>query len=339
MKNSCISYPERESLIIIRKSQVEFCNGNVCAAALMSFFEYWHNIKLDMSPKNAQMNNVALTNGQPACHDESLYQFHTMDELSTGIMGIYKRDAITSARKLLKELGIISEHRNPSDRYKFDNTIYYLFHPEIFIQWLSTRYNVKPSYQYTENLQQSSENRLQSTEKRRPESEKRGTITETTTEISIETTTDIKTRAKAQSQPKNNPLDILLKAGVNEELAIEFIQLRKNKRALITHTVINGIAKEAEKAGITLSEAIAYCIIKNWQSFNAAWYQQANTNSAMTFKERDEERERDRRRKLSEAASSMDFGEGLDDNGYPIPGYDKFAIPGECFVYDDSTPF
>jgi hypothetical protein len=247
-----------------------------------------------------------------------------MEELSNGIMGIYKRDAITAARKLLKELGIITEHRNPSDRYKFDNTIYYLFHPDVFMEWLYVRYNVFASYPLPKNLQQSSENRQQSSENRR-------TITETTTK----TTTEI----KEKNIKKENPLHLLLDAGINEELAGEFIQLRKIKKALVTKTVINGISQEAQKAGLTLSEAIAYCIIKNWQSFNAVWYKQANTNSAMTFKERDDERERDRRRKLNAEASSMDFGEGLDDNGFPLPGYDKFAIPGECFVYDDSTPF
>jgi hypothetical protein len=89
MRNSCITYPERESLIVIRQSQVEFCEGNFCAAALMSFLEYWHNIKLDMAPKNAFMNKVSVNHGEVAVHDESLLQFHSMQELSEGMMGLY----------------------------------------------------------------------------------------------------------------------------------------------------------------------------------------------------------------------------------------------------------
>ena len=268
MKNSCISYPEREPMVIIRKSQVEFCNGNLCAASLMSSFEYWHNIKLDMSPKNAQMNNIALTNGQTACHDESLYQFHTMEELSAGIMGLYKRDTIIKARKILKELNILTEHRNPSDRYKFDNTVYYLFNPQVFMDWLFTRYNVKTVYRQSENIRPESEIR-------RPTSENRQTITETTTE----TTTEI---IKEKNIKKENPLNLLLNSGLSEDLAIEFIQLRKSKKALITQTVINGISKEAKKANITLSEAISHCIIRNWQSFKAEWI--ASTQESQKIK-------------------------------------------------------
>jgi len=151
VKNSCITYPERDPLVVIRKSQVEFCDGNVCAAALLSFFEYWHNIKLEMAPKSAALNVIAMTHGEEGCHDDSLYQFHKMDELSKGVMGLYGREAIKTARALLKEKGVITEHRNPTQRYTFDNTVYFLFHPEIVCEWLNIRYNQNPSYRHTEN--------------------------------------------------------------------------------------------------------------------------------------------------------------------------------------------
>jgi hypothetical protein len=138
MKTSCIAHPY-EPLIIIRKSQVEFCDGNACAAALMSFFEYWHNIKVEMAPKNAFMNDIAEEHGEPRCHDTSLYQFHNMTELSNGIIGLYGISSIKTARKLLVEKKIISEHKNPSGRYGFDHTIYYLFHPETYSKWLNGR--------------------------------------------------------------------------------------------------------------------------------------------------------------------------------------------------------
>jgi hypothetical protein len=151
MKTSCISWPKNKKIMVIREDQVEICGGNICAAALLSFFEYWHNIRMEMVSKSTFLNEVAVEHGEEGCHDASLYQFHTMDELNAGIMGLYKRDAIKVARKILKELGIITEHRNPSNRYKFDNTVYYLFHPEIIQEWLSIRYDGKASYRTTEN--------------------------------------------------------------------------------------------------------------------------------------------------------------------------------------------
>lgn len=179
MKNSCISYPERDPLVIIRKSQVEFCNGNVCAAALMSFFEYWHNIKLDMAPKNAAMNKIAALHGDEGCQDETLYQFHTMPDLSEGIMGLYGKAAIKLARQQLLDTGLITEHRNPSDRYKFDHTIYYLFHPEIFCKWLNDR--------YAENGVSTRQKRPMETTKTANGNDENGaTITETSLEITTE---------------------------------------------------------------------------------------------------------------------------------------------------------
>lgn len=151
MKISCISYPERDPLVIIRKSQIEFCDGNVCAAALLSFFEYWHNMKLEMVPKAAALNNLAVAHGEAGFHDESLFQFHKMEDLSSGIMGIYGREAIKVARALLKEKGVLTEHRNPTQRYQFDNTVYFLFHPEIVCEWLYTRYNQNQSHRHAEN--------------------------------------------------------------------------------------------------------------------------------------------------------------------------------------------
>jgi len=51
MKNSILNHPPRQPMIIIRQWQLEYCmsrkNPKV-AASLISFFEYWHNVKLDI---------------------------------------------------------------------------------------------------------------------------------------------------------------------------------------------------------------------------------------------------------------------------------------------------
>jgi hypothetical protein len=139
MKTSCIPHLPNDPLIIIRKAQVEFCGGNACAAALMSFFEYWHNIKVAMAPKNDFMNDIAEEHGEPRCHDTSLYQFHNMTELGNGIIGLYGISSIKRAIRLLVDKKIISEHKNPIEIYGFDYAIYYLFHPETYSLWLNDR--------------------------------------------------------------------------------------------------------------------------------------------------------------------------------------------------------
>ena len=131
MRSSCITHPAREPLLVIRKSQVDFCQGNVCAAALLSFFEYWHNIRLDQAVKSEVENRIAEAHGEPPTQNVSLWQFHTAEELSEGIMGLYSRNKITEGIDLLVKLGAIEVGRNPNERYKFDNTRYFLLNPAL----------------------------------------------------------------------------------------------------------------------------------------------------------------------------------------------------------------
>lgn len=138
MKSSCINHPAREPMIIIRAWQLEACDGKACAAALLSFFEYMHNLKLEQVEKAKQFNNVAETHGDPRTQDESLYQWHTATDLERSTM-IYSARSMGEAIKLLEEKGFISVHRNPNKRYAFDKTKHFLFHPEAVNQWLSDR--------------------------------------------------------------------------------------------------------------------------------------------------------------------------------------------------------
>jgi hypothetical protein len=131
-------------LIIIKKWQLAFCDGDHCAAALLSFFEYWHNIKLELSQRARQANELALKYGKPATHDDSLLQFHTDEDLRAGLLGLYGTMKIRKGRRRLIEKGAITEHPNPVRRYAFDKTIYYHFHDDVINAWLA-RYNAGPS--------------------------------------------------------------------------------------------------------------------------------------------------------------------------------------------------
>lgn len=52
----------------------------------------------------------------------------------------------------------------------------------------------------------------------------------------------------------------------------DFLKIRKAKKAPLTQTAIAGIQREADKAGLTIAEAITACVECNWQGFNAGWY-------------------------------------------------------------------
>lgn len=141
MKSTCIQYPPSEILIIVRESQLNFCDGNVVQAALISFFEYWHNIKIEIASKSKSEDI-----------DLDFIQHHTEEELIKGILSISKSSkTIRAAIKVLEEKGVIAVTNNPNKKYRFDKTKHYIFHPEIINSWLNST-NGKITASQTGNL-------------------------------------------------------------------------------------------------------------------------------------------------------------------------------------------
>ena len=116
-----------------------FCESNHCAATLLSFFEYWHNLRLEISQRARPANRNAQQHGKPATQDESLLQFHSDEQLQAGLLNLYGTMKIQESRRLLITKGAITEHSNPKPRYAFDRTVYYRFHPEAVNTWLKQR--------------------------------------------------------------------------------------------------------------------------------------------------------------------------------------------------------
>ena len=84
---------------------------------------------------------------------------------------------------------------------------------------------------------------------------------------------------------------------IPKDLLADFLVVRKAKKAgALTKTAIKGIQREADKAGLTLIEAVTVCCELGWQGFNAGWYaeRQAKGKPAESFKERDDRNARKR---------------------------------------------
>jgi hypothetical protein len=135
MKQSCIQHPPKDRMILIREWQMRACDNNACAAALLSFFEYWHNIKLEQAKQAQLANKVARQHGEEGAQNESLWQWHTEEDLEQGVM-IYKRRTIREAIKLLADKKFVTVSDNPNPKYRFDRTKHFLFHPDSVNQWI-----------------------------------------------------------------------------------------------------------------------------------------------------------------------------------------------------------
>jgi len=59
--------------------------------------------------------------------------------------------------------------------------------------------------------------------------------------------------------------------GVSQQVWDSFVKQRKTKKAQVTQLVIDGIKKEADKAGWTMDMALNEVVVRNWVSFKADW--------------------------------------------------------------------
>jgi len=87
----------------------------------------------------------------------------------------------------------------------------------------------------------------------------------------VKLTSQLNNKAKTTKQ-------LLFDYGIIDQLAIDFIAHRKTKKAIITKTALEGFQREADKAKISLSDAITYSIERGWIGFKAEWYQNPTHN-------------------------------------------------------------
>ncbi|CAK7069875.1 MAG: hypothetical protein KER_03064 [Kerstersia gyiorum] len=92
--------------------------------------------------------------------------------------------------------------------------------------------------------------------------------TDTDKEEEKKTTT---ARARSAAPAKSHTAADLVALGVDEDVAAEFLAIRKRKRAALTPLALAGIQREAGKAGWTLNDALRKAVERGWQSVEAAW--------------------------------------------------------------------
>ena len=70
---------------------------------------------------------------------------------------------------------------------------------------------------------------------------------------------------------KKNTSAVAPPDGVSESVWKSFEALRAKRRAPITEIAMEGIVREAKKAGLTLEQALQKCCEKSWTGFEADW--------------------------------------------------------------------
>jgi uncharacterized protein YdaU (DUF1376 family) len=95
----------------------------------------------------------------------------------------------------------------------------------------------------------------------------------------------LQTQSKGNANHKpltNNHKPINTPDGVVDSVFKDYLEVRKTKKAKWTETALKGLTKEAEKAGISLQDAMELCCARGWVGFKAEWIkdqQIASTNN------------------------------------------------------------
>lgn len=77
--------------------------------------------------------------------------------------------------------------------------------------------------------------------------------------------------------------------GVSQKVWSDFLKTRKTK---VTDTAIDGIRREAERAGITLETALETCCARGWQSFRSDWLRETKNGQPVNKQTALEDRNR-----------------------------------------------
>lgn len=98
------------------------------------------------------------------------------------------------------------------------------------------------------------------------------------------THTPAKKSKTKHSTAEQKPVDVkayLAKLGVSKQACDDFIVFRKQARRPLTITAVNRLVNEANKAGLTVEQAIEYALFKGWHSFTANYYHNSEQQSQL----------------------------------------------------------
>jgi len=93
--------------------------------------------------------------------------------------------------------------------------------------------------------------------------------------------------------------------GVTDSVWQDWLILRKTKRAAVTQSALDGIAREASKAGISFQEALETCCMRGWSGFKAQWLQ--DKPEQKSFAEKDYDFKRARWEAMTGRTSDQEF--------------------------------
>lgn len=100
---------------------------------------------------------------------------------------------------------------------------------------------------------------------------------------SNERSIDVQPNKKQETLNNNHnknitPLAMLVAMGVSENLAKDWLKVRKAKKSAPTQTAFDAIKNHAEKNGMTFEQAVLVATENNWAGFDVSWLNDKKSN-------------------------------------------------------------
>lgn len=97
------------------------------------------------------------------------------------------------------------------------------------------------------------------------------TVAESTTRMPLAESATRKEHNQEQTNKNTRAKTARLPVDIPEQLVADYLALRRVKRAPLTQTALDGLMREAAKAGITLQAVLETCCERGWAGFKADW--------------------------------------------------------------------
>lgn len=82
-------------------------------------------------------------------------------------------------------------------------------------------------------------------------------------------------KEEKEKEDKFNFKQALVEYGVDKDLARDFLQIRKAKKAINTESAFNLLMAECDKSQLLLKDAVRFAVERNWSAFKSDWYYNA----------------------------------------------------------------
>jgi hypothetical protein len=123
---SCIVHPAESRWAELRSDFVALCEGDHCAAMILSVFESWTNTRIKHRDQAIAINELARSHDEQATQTTDNWVYRTEKQLKeSDLMGLFGEKAISAGLKYLTDHSLIVRRVNQNPRYKYDRTLQY----------------------------------------------------------------------------------------------------------------------------------------------------------------------------------------------------------------------